>query len=395
MTSLLMFGIYFHIPYCIQRCSYCDFATYKKDEILPPSDYLELVKKEIVERARFIPHRDVDTVYYGGGTPSLLDPKDILAMLTTLANSGFRLAKDCEITLEANPGTIDESKLVGYLKSGVNRISVGAQTFDAALLKSVGRFHTVQDTERTLALLKKHNLNFSLDVLFALPKQSPEMLERDVARALEFSPPHVSPYCLTLPKAHPLQQNRPSDESQVKMFELVDKMLCENGLFPYEISNYSRPGLACKHNQIYWTDQDYWGIGLSSHSYLKIGDWGLRFWNPSTIEQYAKKIAEGSTDWVSLKDGLGQGSSEALKKHESLSDFCYTSLRTGDGLSEGALRCKYGVESLNLMREKLQPLARQGLVNCQNETWTLTKSGKLISNFVFEKVHVTESGLRP
>ena len=212
-----MFGLYVHIPYCLQRCVYCDFATYEFSRILPPKQYIERVKKEIIKKTASIGPRPVDTIYFGGGTPSLLEPSLLQEVIQTFKNQGFTPKPDAEITLEINPATLDENKLDLLVEAGFNRFSVGAQTFNDQLLKVAHRKHSAQDTRETLEQLRKRKLNFSLDILFALPGQTEEDLKKDLETAIDFEPFHVSPYCLTVPESNPLASNRPEDEIQVKI----------------------------------------------------------------------------------------------------------------------------------------------------------------------------------
>ena len=175
------------------------------------------------------------------------------------------------------------------------------------------------------------------------------------------------------------------------MFNLINTTLLDNGYHSYEISNYAKPGLESRHNQLYWDDSPYWGVGLSSHSYFKQGDWGTRFWNPSTIQEYERQVSNPPALSVSIKDYLGASQYEELKIHESLSDYCYTFLRTARGLSEGALRCKFGSDLHSLVINKLKPLLDRGLVAKNADTWFITSDGKMISNHIFENVHFTAS----
>ena len=179
------FGIYIHIPYCLQRCTYCDFATYVHTEIKPPEFYIEQVKKEIANRKNFFPARRLDTLYFGGGTPSLIPAELIVDLISELAKFGYTTGPETEVTIEINPATVDERKLEIYLNAGINRFSVGAQSFSDRLLKMVHREHNSTQTIDTLELLKKYNLNFSFDLLFALPTQTVAELRNDVSIALQ------------------------------------------------------------------------------------------------------------------------------------------------------------------------------------------------------------------
>jgi len=390
MSELLApgsFGVYIHIPYCIQRCTYCDFATYVQTEIKPPEHYVSLVKKEISNKKNIFRHRQeqgLDTLYFGGGTPSLIPAELIIELISELAKFGYQTRPDTEITIEINPATVSEKKLEVYLRAGINRFSVGAQSFSDRLLKMVHREHSAIQTIQTLELLRKYKLNFSFDVLFALPTQTLLELREDVQIAVELGAKHVSPYCLTVPEGHPLAKNRPLDEVQLEMFSIIHAELNKKNLKRYEISNYAIPGYESKHNLLYWTDQEYWGLGLSAHSYSKITEWGSRFWNVNSFEPYAAQM-EAEKAFGILKNYPGK-QIENLEKHQSLTDFCYTSLRLQKGLSVEKLVQKYGNSVLESLVEITAPLLKQG--KCLVETdrhYALTDAGVIISNQIFEK----------
>ena len=322
-------GVYIHIPYCLQRCTYCDFATYVHSEIKPPQHYVEIVKKEISLRHHLFSSTKslpLKTIYFGGGTPSLIPAELIVDLIATLSKFGYQTGPSTEITIEINPATVDEKKLEIYLKAGVNRFSVGAQSFSDRLLKMVHREHNAQQTKDTLALLRKYQLNFSFDVLFALPTQTLDELRHDVEIAVDLGAKHISPYCLTVPEGHPLSKNRPLEDEQIEMFDIIHKNLIQKDFSRYEISNYSRPGFESQHNLLYWTDQDYWGLGLSAHSYMKTylktdsknstaeKNWGARFWNVNNFDLYEKEIIQASA--ASSPQNLAASQVELLEKHQ-------------------------------------------------------------------------------
>lgn len=397
----MAFGIYVHIPYCIQRCRYCDFATYEKSSILPPLDYIELVKKEVQVYGPLFKDTVVSTVYFGGGTPSLVEAEGIVDILKSLKQVGLNLSSTAEITIEINPATVDEKKLEIYQKAGINRFSVGAQTFRDDILKSVGREHSAQDTRKTLELLSKNKLNYTFDLLFALPGQSLDDLGRDLDWVEHFSPHHISAYCLTVPEGHPLAKVRLPEQTQIEMFDVIEKRLFNQGLFRYEISNFAKPGFESKHNMIYWTDENFWGIGLSAHSYIKDDAWGKRFWNPNNIHEYTQRIRDlpnrQANSPVEFRDSQ---QFEVLVERQALTDFCHVFLRIKRGLSLGELESKFGslrrkqVEDIlwNLSKkgwlEKVDNLTKdqiQGDPSLRLESrWRLTEKGILISNLVFE-----------
>jgi len=273
-----------------------------------------------------------------------------------------------------------------YLDAGINRFSVGAQTFKDSLLKSVNREHNASDTLNTLALLRHYDLNFTFDILFGLPGQSLEDLEKDLEIAMQQGARHISPYCLTVPEGHPLSKVRPPEEVQLDMFELIHNKLLENGFYQYEISNYAQPGFESRHNQLYWQDEEYWGLGLSSHSYSKEGPFGLRFWNASNINEYVKQIQLGSMQSFTSPIQTPQSLQfERLEAHQFLTDFCHTSLRMQSGLEIAKLEFRYPTSVLKKLETIAQDLSKRGLLQLHQGRYSLTRQGQFVSNQIFEK----------
>ncbi|MBC7742709.1 MAG: radical SAM family heme chaperone HemW [Bdellovibrionaceae bacterium] len=378
-------GVYIHIPYCLQRCTYCDFATYVHTEIRPPQEYVALVKKEISDKKNLFRPQELKTIYFGGGTPSLISAELIVDLISELAKFGYTTGPQTEITIEINPATVDERKLEIYLKAGINRFSVGAQSFSDRLLKMVHREHNADQTKQTLTLLRKYKLNFSFDLLFALPTQTLNELRHDVEVAVELGSKHISPYCLTVPEGHPLSKNRPLEEEQIEMFQIIHDALTRHGQSRYEISNYAVPGFESQHNLLYWTDHEYWGLGLSAHSYSKDSPWGSRFWNPNSLDIYARQALSGAAQLSSQV--------EVLEKHQALTDFCHTSLRLSEGLSVDKLVQKFGSETSNQVKDLTQALIQHQLLTFQDQSYRLTEKGILISNQIFEKFTFLKSDL--
>ena len=375
-------AVYVHIPYCLQRCRYCDFTTFEWKEILPPEKYVDLIRREIGARHAFWPDREVSSLYFGGGTPSLIEPELIVAIRDELAKVGFVFRTDTEITIEINPATISAEKLDVYARAGINRYSVGAQTFDDDLLKMCGRRHSADDTRATLKLLRDRDLNYSFDLLFALPGQTEADVQRDLDEVSTFSPPHLSAYCLTVPESHPMSRGRAPEDDQVRMFATIERHLAAIGLRKYEISNFARPGMESRHNSTYWADRNYWGIGLSSHSYDRDrGGSGLRFWNPKSLVQYEAQVDLAGRDFTEV---LPPDQFEALAPHEALTDFCHMFLRTAEGLGVDALRDKFAGTAFDLTHARLDGLVARGLLAFDQKSWRLTTDGELISNRVFE-----------
>lgn len=383
----MAFGIYVHIPYCIQRCTYCDFATYEQGKILPPDQYVELLFKEIRQKHRYYTPQSLDTIYFGGGTPSLIPAHLIVAIIKELGRFGYTTRPDTEITIEINPATINEEKLKVYLDHGVNRFSVGAQTFDDRLLKMVNREHSAKQTLETLDLLRANNVNFSFDILFALPSQTVAGLKNDVRIAIEQGAKHLSPYCLTVPDGHPLSKGRPLDDEQVEMFDIIAAELTGNGFHQYEISNFAIRGYESRHNLLYWVDEPYWSLGLSAHSYTKDSPWGTRYWNINSIGEYQKQILSFEGDeFTSPTAHLPDSQYEVLEMHQALTDFCHTSMRLMRGLNLQQLANKFPPHVGQKIGGVLRTLQDKGWVKYDNGHWSLTRDGLVLSNRVFQEL---------
>ncbi len=384
-------GIYIHIPFCLQRCTYCDFATYSKDQIQANQNYVDTLLLEAENRRNLFSQKKIQTIYFGGGTPSLLEPAQIEQIISCFRKLDFTFEEDIEITLEVNPATLNPQKCLGLRQAGVNRLSVGCQSFNDEFLKACHREHNSEDSLNTLSLIQKHFDNYSLDLLFSLPEQNLAHLAADLKIIAQISPPHVSAYCLTVPAKHPMNKGRASEEVQVEMFNLVHSELLGAGLLQYEISNYSKPGLESRHNNLYWTDQSYWGLGLSAHSYQRNPSWGCRFWNPSTYEKYMEQVAQLKP--CSLEESFPSSQIERLSFHESLTDFCHTHLRLMTGLNKTSLRQKFGDYAFLLVENRLSSLVKKNLLKKTQGTWTLTPEGILLSNLVFSELLLTQSDI--
>ena len=384
-------SVYVHIPYCLQRCRYCDFTTFEQNEILPPERYIAQVLQEIRNRRAFWNETEIATLYFGGGTPSLIAPDLIVAVCHELANVGFSFRPDAEITIEINPATLTPEKLDTYLRAGINRFSVGAQTFNDRLLTMCGRKHSAADTRTTLQLLS--GLNYSFDLLFALPGQTSDDLQRDLDEVLRLSPPHLSAYCLTVPEGHPMSKVRPPENEQVTMFEQIETQLASIGLAKYEISNFAKPGMESRHNSVYWRDENYWGLGLSSHSYSRrAGPQGMRFWNPKALTAYAHQVESQGVGFDAI---LPADQFEKLQAHEALTDYCHMFLRTMQGLPEGALRQRFSPQVASLVQPHLERLLKGRWIALDHGHWRLTSSGQLVSNKVFEELTFLAPDLEP
>ncbi|HJX09561.1 MAG TPA: radical SAM family heme chaperone HemW, partial [Candidatus Binatia bacterium] len=297
------FSLYIHIPYCISKCPYCDFNSHVVPEI-PEKQYTEALLRELDHYGSRDEwqNRPVQSIFFGGGTPSTFKPTSIGKILAQVA-AIFPLQANCEITLEANPGTVDQENFFGYRDAGVNRISVGVQSFQPRLLNFLGRAHSADEAGRALEVVKRAGFdNFSFDLIYANPGQTLNELAADLDEALAFQPPHLSAYNLTFeegtPFGHEYRSGRMkplSEDEEVAMAELVERKLKEAGLQRYEISNYARPGFHSRHNVNYWRGGDYLGLGAGAHSYKRTSSdepSGERWNNEKNPARYIAAIAD-------------------------------------------------------------------------------------------------------
>lgn len=380
----MSFGLYVHIPYCLQKCHYCDFTTFDLKHEVSMKQYTQLILTELRARAKDIPDKSVTSIYFGGGTPSLLPAEDILAILREIASVGFKIESSAEITIEINPGTIDRQKLDLYLAAGVNRFSVGVQTFNPRFLAACGREHTALDSEKTLDLLREFRVNYSFDLLFGLPEQTLTDLKADLELLTAYSPPHVSLYNLTVPENHKMNFARGTDSEQAEMFELIETRLSTEGIARYELSNFAKPGAESRHNSLYWSDEGFWGLGVSAHSYLPgYGSWGARFWNPKTAREYISQLQIKQNDGSAFYDSLPAKQFEALRTHEALTDYCHTQLRTVRGLSNAELKNKFDVELSSLVVLRAERAVLSGLLSQTSGGYRLSQKGWPLANQVF------------
>ncbi|MGI9548378.1 MAG: radical SAM family heme chaperone HemW [Bdellovibrionales bacterium] len=382
------FFIYVHIPYCRSRCTYCNFITFENGQTVPVKDYVQFLKKEIQNKARFFKNSVSETVYFGGGTPSLIPSEDLTDILKTIKQH-FTLKKDPEITIEVNPGTITEKDLEIYQKEGVNRFSLGVQTFNQWFLEKSRRFHTVEDSLKDLKMFQKHHINYSLDLMFGLPQQTISDLKFDVQQSLLFDPYHISLYNLTIPPGHELSKNRASEIKQKEMFEWIEQYLAGHGLEKYEISNFAKAPYFSRHNLAYWGGETVLGLGISAHSYLspnfqnikESNPYGIRFWNSSQMTTYLKQASQNNLS--SPFNSLNSKQVEILNCYESLTDFCYTRLRTRKGLCLKELKKLYPKFLYNYTRTKLHHLINQNWLKKRSSLFSLTPKGEILSNQVF------------
>jgi oxygen-independent coproporphyrinogen-3 oxidase len=372
-------GVYIHIPFCRARCSYCDFATGTYESALA-TRYVEALVSEI--RAFPEPQEgtaDVDTVYFGGGTPSLLSDAQVAHILSAV-RARFRVDVDAEVTLEMNPGTVSDDALRAFLSSGVNRASFGAQTFDERELRRLGRTHTAEDTRRTLSMLRAAGFsNISFDLIAGLPEQTLDAWARNLEEALALRPAHLSLYLLEVHEATPLAEQirrgawrAPDPDLAAEMYELLIERAHAAGYEQYEISNFCLTGRESRHNMKYWTGAPYYGFGCSAHSFDGAR---LRWSNERDARRYVELVETTSSAVVERV---------ILDERVASAEALYLGLRLlGRGVDLGEHRARFGADVRAEYRDDLRRFSEAGLVELRGDVLRLTPQGALLSNEVF------------
>lgn len=347
-------GVYVHIPFCSSRCDYCAFATWTDRHQLI-DEYLAALRLDITRtfaRRQSVDGRRAETVFVGGGTPSLVPPAGLVAALAEIP-----LAEGAEVTVEANPDDID-AELLGVLASGgVNRISLGVQSMVPRILDRLGRRHDPDNVRRAVAAIGAVGFaSFNLDLIYGTATETIDEWRTTLDAALHLDPPHISAYGLTVEAGTPLAADParyPNDDVQADEYELADDVLCGAGLANYEVSNWARPGHECRHNHLYWGQHDYVGFGCAAHSHVT----GRRWWNLRTPERYLAAVAADEPT-----EAAGETLDAATRRIEGLQ----LALRTTDGVP----------------REALDGDALDGLVEANGDRWVLTRRGRLLANEV-------------
>lgn len=377
------FSVYLHIPYCDSKCPYCDFNSYAAQR-WPEEKYTQALVAEMRAAARETgwSERPVGSIFFGGGTPSLFAP----ASIGSLVDAIFELwptdsAADVEVTMEANPGTVDAERLAGFRAAGVNRISFGVQSFQPRHLERLGRIHSAEQAMRAIADARAGGFaNVNLDLIFAVPEQTLQEWERDLATAIELQTDHVSAYNLTFEEGTPFEAMRRkgvlhplSEEIEVAMFTRAREILGKAGYAQYEISNYARPGRPCRHNLNYWQGGDYLGVGAGAHSFSQAPFPGLRWSNAKLPAAYLQHIASC---------GRARVTEEALTQRQAQGEFVLLTLRLRDGFEAKSFRDRFGTSFAEAFLH-VESFERDGLLEHDRRRWRLTERGLLLADSVF------------
>ena len=362
-----MKGLYIHIPFCIKKCKYCDFNSFSAAERVK-EEYVNSLLQEMAEYKGAA----IDTVYIGGGTPTVLKT-ELLARIIENIRQNFTLSSDLEFTVELNPKTADREKLDVLHKMGVNRLSIGVQSFCDDELRALGRIHSSEDAKEAIALAKAAGFdNISIDLMSGIPLQTRESFIKTLETAVLQNTDHISCYSLILEEGTPLfdevKDGKVSvcdEDTERELYELAVNTLEKNGYKQYEISNFAKDGKASHHNIKYWTMEEYIGLGLSAHSFIN----GVRFSNTDNIENYMKR-------------NYKSGERNILSKNDMMSEFVFLGFRMTDGISEDAFFQKFGEDIFEIFKIPLEKFIETGFLIHENGKIRLSKDGVSVSNSI-------------
>ena len=340
------FGVYVHWPFCLSKCPYCDFNSHVRHVAIDETRYVAAFAAEIAATAARVPGRTVSTIFFGGGTPSLMQPATVGAILDAIAKH-WTLAPDAEVTLEANPSSVEAGRFRGYRAAGVNRVSLGVQSLDDAALKELGRLHNAREALEAVAIARATFERISFDLIYARPRQTPQMWQAELARAIAEAGEHLSLYQLTIEQETPFHALHaagklvtPDDDTARALYDTTQEVCAAAGLPAYEISNHARPGAECRHNLVYWRAHEYAGIGPGAHGRLDIDG-----------ERRATATEKRPETWLTRVENLGHGlvTDETLTREETADEFLLMGLRLTEGVDPARYE-KLAGRSLNPKR---------------------------------------------
>ena len=373
-------ALYVHVPWCIRKCPYCDFNSHEYRaaggaQVLPEQRYVDALIADLEQSLPQVWGREVSTVFFGGGTPSLFSPEAIDRFLSA-ARALLPVRADAEITLEANPGTFETGRFAAYRALGINRLSIGIQSFDPAHLKALGRAHDGDEALRAVAIARRHFDNFNLDLMYALPQQSPEQAVADVARAVAEGAPHVSAYHLTLePNTlfHRFPPPLPDDDVAALMQERIEALLGEAAYRHYETSAFARPGRECRHNLNYWSFGDYLGIGAGAHGKVSLRECVTRHMKWKHPREYMDKALAGDAVQTSA----------SVAPAELPFEFMMNALRLNDGFETALFAQRTGLP-LSAVTGRLDQAEARGLLTRDHLRVQPTPLGRRFLNELLE-----------
>lgn len=371
--------LYIHFPFCVSKCNYCDFLSFPAVEELKEK-YCHALMREVRQTAQAVSvdHPDIiQSIFVGGGTPSFIAAKQMEKLFVCLKEN-FHIQRDAEISIETNPGTIDETKLFIYREAGINRLSIGLQSTEDSLLRTLGRVHTFRDFEKNYYLARKAGFNnINIDIMSALPGQTPDAYKETLRIVTDYRPEHISAYSLIIEEGTPFARDAqvlsalPDEETERKMYELTKEILLTHGYGRYEISNYALPGRECRHNTGYWKGTPYLGLGLGASSYYD----HARFSNETDIYKYIEN------PFIPFADRAGY---EKQTVRQEMEDTMIFGLRMMEGVSKEEFAKAFGKEMDAVYGDVIKKYSGYGMLKDHNGRVFLTDAGIDVSNRIFE-----------
>ena len=361
--------LYLHIPFCVRKCAYCDFLSFPAEKEIQ-KQYVNCLIEEI---RQFDLAEDyvVSTIFFGGGTPSVLEGSEIMRIMQAIRERFPDIREDAEITIECNPGTLTEEKLQIYQKAGINRLSLGLQSADQEELKLLGRIHTYNQFKENFYLARRIGFaNINVDLMSALPGQSVESYRCTLKKVCELGPEHISAYSLIIEEGTPFAQKKlilPTEDEEYQMYEDTAEILRKYGFHQYEISNYARDGFECRHNKGYWQRTEYLGAGLGAASLFR----GKRFSNTRDMQTY---LAD-STEPDKIREDV-----TALSRNNEIEEFMFLGLRMTEGISERQFERNFGCRIEDIYGSVLAKYKEMDLLEHTGEFWRFTRKGIHVSN---------------
>lgn len=364
-------GLYVHIPFCVRKCNYCDFCSYSSLSNDERRDYIDALIGEISGYKRE-PKIKVDTVFFGGGTPSLLSTSEITDIWDAITES-FDATCLSEFTIEVNPKTFAADMIPTYRRIGVNRISIGMQSIHEKELKKLGRIHNYQDFLDTYKLAREHFESVCVDVMYGIPHQTPESLRETIGEIILLKPDHVSVYGLIVEEGTPFYRERntlqlPDEDTECEMYLMAAAMLSEAGYSHYEISNYSLPESSCRHNLKYWRNEEYIGVGVSAASYYG----KYRYTNTRNIYEYLR--------------GRDANYQKEICEADELAEYIMLRLRLSEGMLLSDFSSRFGADKLNEMLSRAEKFIAAGYVTLNEGRMALTERGFYVSNYIISEL---------
>lgn len=362
--------LYIHIPFCVQKCQYCDFLSGPSDQETRDR-YIKALRAEI-QAVQGVEAYEIVSVFIGGGTPSVLKAEAIASIMRTLQEQFF-FCEDAEVTIEANPGTVDLEKLTIYRNVGINRLSLGLQSTDAEELKLLGRIHSYEEFLKSYEWAREAGFsNINIDLMFAIPGQTGEAWRQHLYQVAELNPEHISAYSLIIEEGTPFAEQNldlPDEDTEYQMYEDTAEILERYGYRQYEISNYAKQGYMCRHNAGYWQRREYLGFGLGASSLYR----GMRFSNTRRMQEYLKESR--NPDQI-RKDVT------VLSRNERIEEFMFLGFRMTEGISEKKFEENFDVRLMDVYGDILQKYEETGFVEHIETKWRLTRKGIHVSNHI-------------